>query len=58
LKQAIQERARQLDFDVCRFTTAAPPARKTNFESGWRRNGMARWPTWLARFRNGQNPGR
>jgi epoxyqueuosine reductase len=32
LKQAIQERARQLDFDVCRFTTAAPPVTKDQFQ--------------------------
>ena len=32
MKQAIQERARQLDFDVCRFTTAAPPVTKDQFQ--------------------------
>jgi len=32
LKQAIQERARQLDFDVCRFTSAAPPVTKDQFQ--------------------------
>jgi epoxyqueuosine reductase len=32
LKPAIQERARQLDFNVCRFTSAAPPVTKDQFQ--------------------------
>jgi len=42
LKAAIQQRARELGFDDCRFTTAAPPESATQFER------------WLASQRHGE----
>jgi len=42
LKAAIQQRARELGFDDCRFTTAAPPVSGKRFED------------WLAARRNGE----
>jgi epoxyqueuosine reductase len=42
MKEAIRQRARQLGFDDCRFTHAAPPARRTAFD------------TWLAAGRQGE----
>lgn len=41
MKEAIRERARELGFDDCRFTTAAPPGTAREFE------------TWLSRGRHG-----
>jgi epoxyqueuosine reductase len=41
MKAAIRQRARELGFDDCRFTTAAPPA------------GAARFQNWLAAKRHG-----
>jgi epoxyqueuosine reductase len=41
MKEAIRQRARELGFDECRFTTAAPPADADRFQS------------WLAEKRHG-----
>ena len=35
MKAAIRQRALELGFDDCRFTTAAAPASADNFKTGW-----------------------
>ena len=48
MKAAIQEKARQLGFDDCRFTSAAPPASAPDFER-WLAEGRHGEMAWLAR---------
>lgn len=42
MKQAIQNKARELEFDACRFTTAAPPEHSLHFQK------------WVARENHGE----
>jgi epoxyqueuosine reductase len=48
MKSAISQRARELGFDDCRFTTAAPPASGRQLET-WLAAGQHGEMTWLAR---------
>jgi epoxyqueuosine reductase len=48
VKAAIRQRARQLGFDDCRFTTAAAPAHAAQFQA-WLNSGQHGEMAWLAR---------
>jgi len=48
MKTAIQQRALELGFDDCRFTTASPPAGNASFQH-WLQTGQHGEMAWLAR---------
>ena len=48
MKEAIRQRARELGFDDCRFTSAAAPAHAEQFQR-WLADGQHGEMTWLAR---------
>ena len=48
MKTAIQQRALELGFDDCRFTTASPPAGQAAFQN-WLQTGQHGEMSWLAR---------
>ncbi|HZV35282.1 MAG TPA: tRNA epoxyqueuosine(34) reductase QueG [Verrucomicrobiae bacterium] len=51
MKDVIRQRARELGFDDCRFTTAAPPQNAAQFER-WLAEGKQGEMNWLARNAN------
>ena len=48
MKEILRQRARELGFDECRFTSAAPPATAPRFEA-WLRRGFQARMAWLDR---------